>query len=91
MPAFHTPRRPDCDKFFFWYDAAEEGGGAEAERRREGAGPPRVGSCGWDSRVRRCTVLPLQKEPCLLAAAGIGPGGEPSREYSKMFESSREV
>ena len=105
--------RADCEKFFFWFDfAAEEedavsagrdaaaAGGYPGDGRR--VGPPRFGSCGWDTRVRRCTVLPMQKEPCLLAAAGIGVGGDdwapgaiagadalaftPSREYSKRFE-----
>ena len=94
--------RKDCEQFFFWFDVSTEALDAATSDRIRFEGPPRFGSCGWDSRVRRCNVLPQQKEPCLVAAAGFGgvawtaPGGEtgpdaafaftPSREYSKRFE-----
>ena len=41
----------------------------------------RAGSCGWDSRTRRCVILAPHKEACLTAllfsAAGKGPRFEP--------------
>ena len=51
--------RPECEHHYYLY--LDDDVFAALPKARSG-------SCGWDSRVRRCTILPPQKEPCLLDA-----------------------
>ena len=83
--------RPDCEKHYYYApptDAPPTSSMRGMPVPGGSSGAPRVGSCGWDMRIRRCVILPPQKEPCNLFGMSVAKAAAPSREFSKLFDAS---